>query len=165
MTTKPQIELRGIKYTAWASEETFCYQATLYVDGEKWGTVGNDGHGGCDHFHGAAGRSYDDIRDLDARIAATYPATVYSDMTIPASLEGICAGLVGDWLMERDFKRAMKCKVLFVKRDTKGLFEFKVKKPHTHASTLAAVKAKYPQYIFLADLPPAEALERFTRGS
>jgi len=40
----PVIELRGIKRTAWASEETHCYQATLYVDGEKWGTVSNQGH-------------------------------------------------------------------------------------------------------------------------
>lgn len=50
----PVIELRGIKRTAWASEETHCYQATLYVDGEKWGTVSNQGHGGCDVAEGIA---------------------------------------------------------------------------------------------------------------
>ena len=54
----PVIELRGIKRTAWASEETHCYQATLYVDGEKWGTVSNQGHGGCD------------VVELEAEVAA-----------------------------------------------------------------------------------------------
>jgi len=67
----PVIELRGIKRTAWASEETHCYQATLYVDGEKWGTVSNQGHGGCDDFHGEGSRGYADIRELDKRISAT----------------------------------------------------------------------------------------------
>ena len=47
-----KIELKAIQYSAFASEETSCYQANLYVDGKKIGTVSNAGHGGCDDFHG-----------------------------------------------------------------------------------------------------------------
>jgi hypothetical protein len=70
---QPKIELRAIQTSAFASEETHCYTATLYVDGLKWGSVSNEGHGGADHFHGVDGKSYADLKALDAQIAATYP--------------------------------------------------------------------------------------------
>tara|TARA_R110002167_G_scaffold255320_1_gene461741 strand:+ start:136 stop:648 length:513 start_codon:yes stop_codon:yes gene_type:complete len=43
-----KLELKNIKHTQWASEETHCYQAALYVDGKPVAIVSNDGHGGCD---------------------------------------------------------------------------------------------------------------------
>ena len=43
-----KLELKAIKHTVWASEETHCYQASLYVDGKPVAIVSNDGHGGCD---------------------------------------------------------------------------------------------------------------------
>ena len=156
MARKPIITLKSIKHTAWASEETHYYQATLYVDGEKWGTVGNDGHGGSDHFSGD-GRTYSDIGDLDKRIAATYPAHAHGD----ESLEELCCGLVNTWLTERDFDRAMKRAALFIKPDTKGVFEFK-QKGRKAADILPAARAKFPTYRFLADMPRAEAIAAYT---
>lgn len=47
---EPVLELRNVKYAEFASEETACYQATLYVDGRKFCEVSNDGHGGCDDY-------------------------------------------------------------------------------------------------------------------
>ena len=43
-----KLELKNIKHTAWASQETHCYQASLYVDGKPVAIVSNDGHGGAD---------------------------------------------------------------------------------------------------------------------
>lgn len=42
------LELKNIKHSAFASQETFCYQAALYLDGKPLAIVSNDGHGGCD---------------------------------------------------------------------------------------------------------------------
>lgn len=44
-----RIQLKNVKYAAFASEETHCYEASVYFDGKKVGTVKNDGHGGCDY--------------------------------------------------------------------------------------------------------------------
>ena len=33
------IELKNIKHSEFASEETHCYEATLYVDGVRWGRM------------------------------------------------------------------------------------------------------------------------------
>ena len=156
LTKKPVIELKNIKHTAWMSEETHCYQASLYVDGEHWGTVSNQGHGGCDEFDGN-NKSYDDIRELNQRIKETYEPYEYEGMTLKLNLEMVCGDLVNQWLRDKDFNRAMKSKVLFTKPDTQGVWQLAVKKPLTLWMLLDTMKAKHPQYTYLADLPVDEA--------
>jgi len=156
MTTKPQIELKNIKHTAWASHETHCYQATLYVDGVKWGTVSNQGQGGGDDFH-SENKSYDDLAELNQRIKETYEPYEYEGYTLKKNLEMVCGDLVNQWLRDRDFSKAMKANVLFTKPDTQGIWQLAVKKPHTLETTLTALRSANPQYTYLADLPVDEA--------
>ena len=167
MTIKPVIELKNIKHTAWASEETHCYQATLYVDGVKWGIVSNAGHGGCDNFYGE-NKSYNDIKELNSRIAETYEPYTFGDgndevmlgavpRSINQDLDMVCGDLVNQWLRDKDFNRAMKAKVLFTKPDVRGVWQLAVKKPLTLEVMLAKLKTINPQYTYLADLPVDEA--------
>ena len=156
MIIKPVIELKNIKHTAWMSEETHCYQATLYVDGVKWGTVSNQGHGGCDDLHGE-NKSYDEIKELNDRIEETYEPYQYEGYTLKKDLDMVCADLVNQWLRDKDFNRAMKSKVLFTKPDTQGIWQLAVKKPMTLWMMLDTMKAKHPQNTYLADLPVDEA--------
>ena len=157
MTTAPKIELRNIKHTAWMSEETHCYQATLYVDGQRWGSLRNTGRGGCDEFDGINGYGWDDIRELNQRIKETVPPYEYEGKSLDQDLEMICGGLVNEWLRDRDFTKAMKSKVLFTKPEAQGIWQVSVKKPLTLETTLAVLRSKHPQYTYLADLPVAEA--------
>ena len=156
MTIKPKIELKNIKHSAWASHETHCYQATLYVDGVKWGTVSNQGHGGCDNFYGEQ-RCEEDIEELNQRIKETYEPYEYEGYTLKKNLEMVCGDLVNQWLRDRDFSKAMKANVLFTKPDTQGIWQLAVKKPLTFEVMLAKAKAQHPQYTYLADLPVDEA--------
>jgi len=156
LTKKPVIELKNIKHTAWMSEETHCYQASLYVDGEHWGTVSNEGHGGCDNFRGLE-RDWADIRELNKRIAETYEPYTYGGKSLDQDLEMVCGDLVNQWLRDKDFNRAMKAKVLFTKPNTQGIWQLAVKKPYTLETTLAALRSRNPQYTYLADLPVDEA--------
>lgn len=158
LTKAPRIELRNIKRIAHFSEETHCYTAVLYVDGERWGTVSNRGHGGPDDFHGENGRSYADIETLNALIGETYAPYTYGDgQELKQDLEMVCGDLVNQWLRDRDFTKAMKGKVLFTDPDKEGVWQVPVRKPHTHATALAAMKAKYPHYTYLSDLSVEEA--------
>jgi hypothetical protein len=159
METAPKIELRNIKHTAWASEETHCYQATLYVDGLRWGTVSNEGHGGPDQFDGINGYGWEDIKELNQRIKETVPPYEYEGSSLDQDLEMICGELVNEWLRDRDFTKAMKSKVLFTKPEAQGIWQVSVKKPFTLETTLAALRSKHPQYTYLADLPVAKAKE------
>jgi hypothetical protein len=162
LTKAPHIALQNIKRVAHFSEETHCYTAVLYVDGERWGTVSNRGHGGPDDFHGEGGRGYADIETLNTLIAETFKPYVYGEegrnqITLEQNLEMVCGDLVNQWLRDKDFARAMKAKVLFTKPDVAGVWELAVKKPQTLWMMLDVMKAKYPQYTYLADLPVDEA--------
>lgn len=157
LTKAPHIALQNIKRVAHFSEETHCYTAVLYVDGERWGTVSNRGHGGPDDFHGEGGRGYGDIETLNTLIAETFAPYEAYGMTLEQNLEMVCGDLVNQWLRDKDFARAMKAKVLFTKPDVAGIWGLAVKKPQTLWMMLDVMKAKYPQYTYLADLPVDEA--------
>ena len=43
-----RLTVKNYKQVEWMSEETDCYQASLYLDGKRIGTSENDGHGGAD---------------------------------------------------------------------------------------------------------------------
>lgn len=157
MQTKPQIELRNIKHTAWASQETHCYQASLYVDGKLWGTVSNEGHGGPDDFAPAKGFSYSDLISLNKRIKATMPSIEFEGGSFAPDLELICGDLVNEWLRTREFNKAMRSKVLFTKPGSAGVWQVAVKKPMALWMVLDSLKAKHPDYTYLADLPIDQA--------
>ena len=46
-----KIELKNLKHYPSMSEETTCFQASVYIDGKKAGDVKNDGHGGAHYFY------------------------------------------------------------------------------------------------------------------
>jgi hypothetical protein len=159
------IELKNVKHSEFASEETHCYEATLYVDGVRWGVVGNDGHGGPDHFHGVEGRNYGDLPALDERIAAAYPRITFGDDAegISASLETVCGDLVNQFLRSRALTRmyaGTKSKVLYFKEppvDGSPLYEVAMK-THTLEAWLKHIAGKYPDAVVINTLPKEEAL-------
>lgn len=114
-----KIELKNIKHSEFASQETNCYQATIYIDGKKVGTVENDGHGGCDNVH-----PWQVAQQIDA-YAKTLPKTVCSfidpETAKPAEMEQTHETIFGDiltsWLMSKDLKRLMSKRIVFVKED------------------------------------------------
>jgi hypothetical protein len=44
------IEIKDIKFSEFASHETLCFEASVYVDGNKSFIVENDGNGGCHNY-------------------------------------------------------------------------------------------------------------------
>lgn len=45
------LTIKNLKISNFMSEETLCFQATVFVDGKKAGTAQNDGHGGSTYCH------------------------------------------------------------------------------------------------------------------
>ena len=155
-----KLELKSIKHTAWASEETHCYQANLYVDGKPVAVVSNDGHGGCD-------RDYDhpkfkgDSRDYRAVMKSieeyfeSLPPSPFSyegadgvmiHDSMRQTLEFWCCDQVNDWLSARELKKKLKAGFLFQFADKVGVFAHKTRPSRAHKATI------------LNDLPFDEAL-------
>jgi hypothetical protein len=114
-----KIELKNIKHSEFASQETNCYQATIYIDGKRVGTVENAGHGGCDNVY-----PYQVAQQID-EYAKTLPKTICSfidpNTGKPAEMEQTHETIFGDiltsWLMSKDLKRLMSKRIVFVKED------------------------------------------------
>jgi hypothetical protein len=114
-----KIELKNIKYSEFASHETSCYEATIYIDGKKSGIVENDGRGGCDNVV-----PWQLAQEIDA-YAKTLPPVVSKwidpDTGKPAEMEQthetIFGDIMTDWLHAKDLKRAMSRCVMFTRED------------------------------------------------
>lgn len=109
-----KVELKNIKRIAALSEETHCFDATIYIDGKKAGTVQNSGHGGPDSF------SPRDLQKVLNDYAATLPPIDVSDMyddgtvhTMPQDAETIVGQLMDKWLEDKENKRLCKNKTVY----------------------------------------------------
>ena len=149
-----KLELKNIKHTDWASEETHCYQASLYVNGKPVAVVSNDGHGGPDrdYAHPKFNDEFSVYCDKMLAVHAYFkslpktPSEWCAD-GLPQELEYWCADQVNDCLSAKELKRKLKAGFLFQFADGVGVFGHK-KRP-SRASGVAVV---------LNDLPFADAL-------
>ena len=151
-----KIELKSIQYAKFSSEETNCYTANLYIDGRKIGSVGNDGHGGPDHFHGdrAAFAAADDW------CKANLPKWTGHDGTpCDTDLEFYCGQLVDAWLVARDLRTAFRTKV--VMRDPADGNLYTIKHRGRIEATIDGIGKRHPGAVILNTLPFDEALTLF----
>lgn len=47
-----EITVKNVKIAQFASEETLCFEATVYIDGKRTFVASNDGRGGCNRYRG-----------------------------------------------------------------------------------------------------------------
>ncbi len=156
---KPIITLKNIKFNETLSDETNCYSATLYVDGVKWGVVGNEGHGGEDNIYEyASGKTRADFEALDALIAATYPTDDTYGITIESSLEILCGEELNKHLLIKDYRRLIKSKVVYLENNS--IYTCKLA-PHTLEKWIAHLSTKKPDAKVLNTMPEEEAIILF----
>lgn len=149
-----RLELKNIKHTAWASQETLCYEAALYVDGKPVALVSNDGHGGCDREHPHP-KHKGDFRAAMAAVHAHFASLpVDEKYGMPQQLEYWCADTVNEYLIARDLKKALRKKFLFTLKKRAGLFESGARP--SPAADIAVV---------LNDVPFADALAIYKGGA
>jgi len=112
-----KIELKNIKHSEFASQETHCFQATIYIDGKKVGIVENQGHGGCDsvHPHQVAQQIDDYAKTLPKTVCDFIDPETGKPAEIEQCHETIFGEIVNTWLVAKDLKRAMSKRVLYLK--------------------------------------------------
>lgn len=109
-----KIELKNVKHASFASRETTCFEASIYIDGKKAGSVRNDGRGSEDEIF-----PYE-LRNRIDTYAAILPmrdvSAIFGDVIphlIPESAGSLIGALMDDWMEQRDLKRMCSKKVLF----------------------------------------------------
>ena len=144
-----KLELKKIKVCKWASEETHCYQATLYRDGVPIIEVSNDGHGGSDSqwaIKPFENNIIDEVEDWCKKNLPKWKG--HNNEMYDTDLEIWCNEQVNKHLVEKDlqrsFKRDLKNKILFVENDKLMQFTWKKCKELTNRH-LQYFKSKYPE--------------------
>jgi len=158
-----KIELKNIKYAAFASEETHCFEATVYIDGKKSFGVSNDGHGGCDSYYpvkGGVDHPHNRLAEVDAILGLEeIPVSWDKDITINNSLEIVVGDLMNEWLQEKEIKRILK-RVCYTKKGAKKgeIYQLSAKfKPTAQTfDQLKKVAWWTPDCVLLNELPLAE---------
>lgn len=150
----PKIELRRITYNARLSEETNAYAADLYVNGRVLAHVSNDGHGGCDRAHLAKGRTRAELDEVEAHVAAT----------VVGGLEALCGALLSKWISEREYRRDVGRRLLYITPGEKGVrfvpLTQKGRKWTVEQAAAGVQKMAWwkPANVILNTLPEAQAL-------
>jgi len=163
-----KLEMKAIKHSEFASEETYCYEAAVYVDGKPFALVGNDGHGGCDRvyphqkFNGAFQK---ELRELEAyfkSLPKSDPCELFPD-GLAQSFEGWCHEQVMNHLIRKDMKRDLAKGVLYM--DDEKLMFVKYASYKKMTKGIASIAAQKDKNLFgkqiLNLMPECDAFEAY----
>ena len=105
------IELRKLKIIAALSEETACYSAEVWVDGQRAFLASNHGHGAADIFHPVGHLTE---ADVDAWLAANRAPTRIGDTVLKHTLEFEVAALMTRIEETKRLRRSFRTKLVVI---------------------------------------------------
>lgn len=138
----PRVSIKNLKFSEFASHETHCFEASVYIDGVRKGVASNDGHGGSNSYHPHT--LYDELN----AIAKTLPPCDMTEFGIKEPLEQSPDILIGDLvdaeIMRKKVARMVATKTWFRKPGEKyqhGEWSYLTAK--TSTATIAHLHKKY----------------------
>lgn len=160
-------ELKNIKYSAFASQETHCYEATLHLNGKRFCTVSNQGHGGCDDYHPLNGMTGSELWARIKKIDAELNKEVIQcdGFTVNNSLEIICGNLMNEYHQKKELKSWMR-KVIALTKDGRFVdFNFTNKQYKTDQRIHEKIMERYPEHVILNGLEFDAAFKIFKEAA
>jgi hypothetical protein len=143
-----KITLKNFKHAAFASQETYCFEATVYIDGKKAGIASNEGHGGCTFV-----RLDEAFRHLDTK-----------ENDLEGKVDAECHKLVcekQDKAILASVKRDLSKNLLFRRTDTKAgemrIIKGIVGNKPAYEAKVAALKADPTVVVIYNTLPLEDA--------
>jgi hypothetical protein len=159
-----KIELKNLKHSDFASQETYCFEASVYIDGKKAGTVSNQGCGGSHSYH--PNTLYQLLKAEADKLPPHEWRLNEEVLTIQPDADTIISELVTEALAIKDLKSGMRRRILFIGENGE-VFE-------TQAMTAAALAVqlvradlyeKLKTKTILNLLPFPEALSIYIKGA
>lgn len=99
-----EIAIKNVKHAVFMSQETECFEASVYINGKKAGTVSNAGHGGCNDYH-----PWDLYQTLQAH-CDTIPPDMAGYRVTPDEIIG---NLFETWYNKKQYSKLCKRQTLF----------------------------------------------------
>jgi len=165
-----KIEMKNISYYKRGSEETPCYNATVYINGKKAVEVSNDGHGGSDRQHTYPQCAFN-LREINDWCINTFGKSTWEyggkTYSTDLDLEHYCHDELYNWLDAKELKKELKKNYVCVEKDKMKDEEFLVtwkrKGNHTDDYFKNFLKTDYPHMVekCLNFMPFDQALKLF----
>ena len=157
-----KLEVKNISHYARGSEETPCYNATVYVNGKKAVEVSNDGHGGSDRQHTYPESGFR-LQDIDKWCVEKFGQETweYNGKTYSTDLdlEHYCHQELYNWLDRKTLKKDLNSK--FLCQEDKEMFAYKKPKNADVDEFKAVLRHRHPKAKCLNFMPFEEALKLF----
>ena len=176
-----RITLKSIKYTAWASQETHCFQAVIYLDGKRALNVENDGRGACNNYWGIKDQTKSEELEMltkctkygadfikenrDLTMEVDGETIDMSDMPDSELLDWLIADLVNEHLCLKEMKRCLKSKITYFNTKTNGVFAFYTKPTPEAMSSCKRNYSDKDHWVYLNDLSEQEAFKLWRKSS
>jgi hypothetical protein len=153
-----KIELRNVKISNFMSRETYCFMATVYIDGKKASVVENDGQGGPDLWHDNFAKR------AVIEYCKTLPQHQFNGMSIDMNAEILINELLTEHILAQDLKKALAKRILFTRDDGK-IYETKTmsRADLTRLLTDPQISKKLNATHVLNSLPFPIALELYSK--
>ena len=158
------IELRNISHYARGSEETPCYNATVYINGKKAIEVGNDGHGGMDKQHQYSNEERAIVQQVNkwcikkfGKKSFTYQSDKEEKVcSYDIDLEQFCHDELYKWLDTKALKKDLKKSWLFI--ENKEMRAYKKAKGEDEELFQSFFRGKHEKGVLLNNLSFDNAL-------
>lgn len=159
-----KIELKNLKHSEFASQETYCFEASVYIDGKKAGTVSNQGCGGCHSYH--PNTLYQLLKAEAAKLPPHEWRLNEEVLTIQPDADTLISELVTEALQAKDLKSAMRRRILFIGEDG-SVYETKTLEAAVLANQLRRpnIHEVLKTKTILNLLPFPEALSIYIKGA
>ena len=148
--SKPEIIIKGLKTAEFASEETLCFEASIYVDGIRAFIAHNDGRGGCN--------MYDPINEVGKKLlvmyekyAKTLPQYVTKWGSGDMDLDILIGDMVEEQLANKQLKGWCRKETLFRLPDDKE-GSYRTVKEKFNPDVKTYIMNKYPNAIIMNEV-------------
>lgn len=154
-------ELKNFKKSEFASEETLCFQATLYHNGVAVAKVRNQGIGGSNMYHATADTELaksnlaEALAGLQRKIDEEDLHWEFSGDKIPYSIDGVIDDLIFDVEVRKSVRRHLAKSVCFVKEGSEGIRAINFRDKEHRDMIIERLKGEGATIVNTMDLPKA----------
>jgi len=169
--TPKDMQLKAIKHYPTMSQETYCYEANLYILDVKICRVHNVGRGGSDDFDlenpnllGAGFLTWEYIQKLDEWCKRNLPKWYfeYRKEYISRSLEVWLSEQVDEFINWKSFRSALKKSIMYLDPTKDTLYEFVLKPTEDN---ITKCLAKFPNHTFLNNMSRDSAFKIYMENT
>ena len=159
------IIIKNVKVVTSRSQETHCFDATIYVDNKVLCLVGNDGWGGCDNYLVANNSPTDWRARLTAINAELGKEIVSEEYQIANSMEHVVCDLVNKYLAEKSVKSLLRRRIAYTKPGG-GVYQLPAKFKPSERTFQQIKEAKWwtGGHVLLAEMHFDDAVEIYKQS-